>query len=146
MGLKDSFKHFFNLDEELESHFEQEQPDRRRQSTEGSSYHDPDDFEYAAEEVYNDEEPQPEIFRLDSYGYEDVQTITEHIRERQIVIFSLFHVPKAEAKQMIDFMSGVVYALDGQIIKLEPHTFLCALNEIDVTSVLVEYSEKVIMK
>ena len=144
MGFKDSFKHFFNLEDELEDHFDNDRRERveEKQPEEQDVMMESERTSFLPEK----DETFPEVIRIDSYSYDDVQTITMHIRARKIVIFTLKHVPRPEARPMLDFMSGVVYALDGQIIKLEPQVFLCALNEVDIHSVLTEYEGNVLVR
>ncbi|MDY0408112.1 cell division protein SepF [Virgibacillus soli] len=45
---------------------------------------------------------------------------------RKSVVVNLQRVEHAEAKRMIDFLSGTIYALNGNMQKLGTQTFLCA--------------------
>ncbi len=43
-----------------------------------------------------------------------------------------------QAKRIVDFLSGTVYALNGDIQKLGAQTFLCTPDNVDVTGSITE--------
>jgi FtsZ-interacting cell division protein YlmF len=49
--------------------------------------------------------------------YEDAQEICDHLKERHVVIINLESMGPELAQRTVDFISGSVYALDGEIIK-----------------------------
>ncbi|MDR1061047.1 MAG: cell division protein SepF [Clostridiales bacterium] len=49
--------------------------------------------------------------------YEDAQEICDHLKERHVVIINLERMESDLAQRTVDFISGSVYALDGEIIK-----------------------------
>lgn len=59
-------------------------------------------------------------------SYEEVQAIADNLKERQPVIVSLGGVDTALSRRMIDFLSGVTYALEGQIHRIGEEIFLFA--------------------
>ncbi|HEX7065393.1 MAG TPA: cell division protein SepF, partial [Bacillales bacterium] len=48
-----------------------------------------------------------------------------------------------EATRIIDFLSGTVYAIGGDIQKLGPHTFLCTPENIDISGAISEVIDDV---
>ncbi|GEN30354.1 cell division inhibitor SepF [Cerasibacillus quisquiliarum] len=66
-------------------------------------------------------------------SYSEAQEIADHIINRRSVVINLQQLEHEQAKRIIDFMSGTVYALNGQIQKLGTETFLCTPDNVDVS-------------
>ena len=65
-------------------------------------------------------------------GFEDAQDICNHLKNKKPVIINLEDVEKECAQRIIDFLSGSVYALDGNIQKVSAGIFLIAPNNVDI--------------
>lgn len=63
-------------------------------------------------------------------SYEDVQPIADHLKNRQPVILSLGGVEAPLSRRIIDFMSGVTYALEGHIHRIGDGIFLIAPSNV----------------
>lgn len=68
---------------------------------------------------------QPETF-------DDARDICDHLKNKKPVIVNLETISKETAQRVIDFLSGSVYALDGDIQKVSAGIFLVAPNNVDV--------------
>ncbi|GGE41443.1 hypothetical protein GCM10011391_20260 [Pullulanibacillus camelliae] len=143
MGFKDSFKQFFNLDEDLEEQMakmeaseEQERSARSRLSR--RNHRSLEEQETAG--VQEQLEHPAEVAHVNPYNFDDVQMIIDEAKHHKIVIFNLSKVTRVEAKRMLDFISGAVYALDAQIAKVHNHTFVFALDTLDIEPVLSDYN------
>lgn len=66
-------------------------------------------------------------------SYSEAQEIADHIINRRSVVINLQQLEHEQAKRIIDFMSGTVYALNGHIQKLGTETFLCTPDNVDVS-------------
>lgn len=62
--------------------------------------------------------------RRDYRAMQDAQTAADRLKERRPVIVNFEHVEDDEARRGIDFISGVVYALDGFYEKVGDKVFL----------------------
>ena len=49
--------------------------------------------------------------------FDDVKEISEHLKERRSVIVNLETVTKEDQRRIIDFLSGAIYVIDGNIQK-----------------------------
>ncbi|SHN15214.1 cell division protein SepF [Gracilibacillus kekensis] len=76
-------------------------------------------------------------------SYNEVQDIADHIVNRRSVVINLQRVDTLQARQIIDFMSGTVYAVSGQIKKLGSQTFLCTPDSIEISGNITEIMEEV---
>jgi len=66
-------------------------------------------------------------------SYSEVQEIADHIINRKSVVINLERVDYDQAKRVVDFLSGTVYALNGDIQKLGSHNFLCTPDNVEVS-------------
>ena len=64
--------------------------------------------------------------------FEDAQEICEHLKSKKPVVINLEDVGKEEAQRIIDFLSGAVFALDGNIQKVSNLIFLIAPHNVDL--------------
>lgn len=62
---------------------------------------------------------QPETF-------EDARDIANHLKSKKPVVMNLESVDREVARRIVDFLSGAVYALDGNIQKVSNGIFLIA--------------------
>jgi cell division inhibitor SepF len=68
---------------------------------------------------------QPETF-------DDARDICDHLKNKKPVVVNLESISKETAQRIVDFLSGSVYALDGDIQKVSAGIFLVAPNNVDV--------------
>ena len=59
-------------------------------------------------------------------SFDDAQEIADHLKAKKPVVVNLERVDRDVAKKVIDFLSGAVYALDGNIQKVAAGIFLIA--------------------
>lgn len=68
---------------------------------------------------------QPETF-------DDAQSACDHLKNKKPVIVNLEELDKDLAQRIIDFLSGAVYGLDGNIQKVSNGIFVVAPNNVDI--------------
>ena len=68
---------------------------------------------------------QPETF-------EEARDITNHLKGKKPIVVNLEAVEKEVARRIVDFLSGAVYALDGDIQKISNGIFLIAPNNVGI--------------
>lgn len=64
--------------------------------------------------------------------FEDAQDICDHLKSKKPVVINLEDVERDEAQRIIDFLSGSVFALDGNIQKVSTTIFLVAPSNVDL--------------
>lgn len=65
-------------------------------------------------------------------SYSESQGIADHLKSGRGCIINLHRVSKDQAKRIIDFLSGVVYAIEGEVQKIGQSVFLCTPNNFGV--------------
>lgn len=81
---------------------------------------------------------QMKMVLVEPRSYEEVQDIADHLRSRRAVIINLQRVGVDQGKRVIDFLSGTVYALNGDIHKVGHNIFMCAPDNIDIQGAITE--------
>lgn len=71
-------------------------------------------------------------------SYDEAQDIADHLRSRRAVIVNLQRVRNDLAVRIVDFLSGTVYALNGNISKLGPNIFLCTPDSVEIQGAITE--------
>lgn len=135
MSFKGKIKSFFALDDGydyLEEEFE-------------------DDLEIdPADQQYKKQQSKKNVVSLQSVQqsakvilveprvYDEVQEIADHLKNRKAIVINLQRVNQDQARRIVDFLSGTVYAIGGDIKKLGPNTFICTPDNVDITGAISE--------
>ena len=72
------------------------------------------------------------IFRPTSY--DETQSVIDSLKARKPIIVNLDEIDVAVAQRILDFISGAVYALGGDIKKAARNIFVVAPSNVEVTS------------
>ena len=75
-------------------------------------------------------------------SYDQASEICEHLKSKKSIIVNLEYVNKDVARRIIDFMSGAVYALDGNIQKISNSIFLIAPYNYEITNEVIKETVK----
>lgn len=69
---------------------------------------------------------------LEPRAFSESQQIADYLRNRNAVVVNLKRVTPDQAKRIIDFLSGTLYAINGTLQKLGNGIFLCTPNNVSV--------------
>ncbi|MEH7177256.1 cell division protein SepF [Neobacillus vireti] len=70
--------------------------------------------------------------------YAEAQDITDHLKNRRAVVVNLQRIAHEEGRQIVDFLSGAVYALGGDIQKIGSSIFLCTPDNVEISGNISE--------
>lgn len=70
------------------------------------------------------------LFRPSSFN--DTSKAADDLRSRKAVIVNMENVDKAMARRVVDFLSGCVYALDGDVKKIAQSAYLFCPHNMDI--------------
>lgn len=65
--------------------------------------------------------------------FAEAQDISDQLKENRAVIVNLQRMSKEQSRQVVNFLSGVVYALEGTMTSIGHNTILCTPNNIELT-------------
>ncbi|HET7615910.1 MAG TPA: cell division protein SepF [Bacillales bacterium] len=129
MGLKSKFMRYFELDENSEF---REQAEVERESYRTRNRHEKVVSLKSAKKHSQMVLREPQTFA-------EVQNMADELKNHRAVVMNFQRASSSEAKRMVDFLSGTVYALDGNMQKLGPNTFLCTPDNVDVAGAISEF-------
>ena len=69
---------------------------------------------------------------LEPRAYSESQQIADHLKNRNAVVVNLKRVTPDQGKRIVDFLSGTLYAIGGDLQKLGGGIFLCTPNKVNV--------------
>ena len=73
--------------------------------------------------------------------FEDASTVADHLNAKRTVVLNLESANKDVARRILDFLSGVAYANDGQIKKVANCTFIITPYNVGVMGDLLDELE-----
>ena len=65
--------------------------------------------------------------------FEESEEVARHLKERRAAVVNLHRLPANFAQRTIDFLTGVVFALDGTIQKIGHNVILCTPKSIGIS-------------
>lgn len=74
-------------------------------------------------------------------AYSESQTIADHLKQKNAVVVNLKRVTSAQAKRIIDFLTGTLYAIGGDLQKVGPGIYLCTPKNVNVSGSISEVEE-----
>ncbi|WP_317950718.1 cell division protein SepF, partial [Rossellomorea marisflavi] len=123
---------------------------------------DEDEYEYEEEEKYEEhEEKKPmksqspaqtkqnvvslqsvqkssKVILVEPRVYAEAQEIADHLKNRRSVLVNLQRIQHDQAKRIVDFLSGTVYAIGGDIQRVGSDIFLCTPDNVEVSGNISE--------
>ncbi|MFC5541326.1 MAG: cell division protein SepF [Bacilli bacterium] len=71
--------------------------------------------------------------------YAEAQDISEHLKNKRAIIVNLQRIDREAGLRIIDFLSGTVYALGGDIQRIGDNIFLCTPDNVEVQGEISGY-------
>ncbi|WP_416144984.1 cell division protein SepF [Planococcus koreensis] len=157
MSIKNKFKNFFYL-EEYEEDEQQQQQQQRQQSQQPQRYEKPEPIQSEVRKAPKDRRQKPvetttvsNLVSLQSASksskmilaeprvYAEAQDIAENLKNKRAVVVNLQRIEKDQGLRIIDFLSGTVYALGGDIQRIGTDIFLCVPDTVEVDGAISDY-------
>jgi SepF-like predicted cell division protein (DUF552 family) len=108
---------------------------------------DDDENFVGAEDEFYDAESTPidktnnKMILLEHRAYSESQQIADHLKNRNSVVVNLKRVTSDQAKRIIDFLSGCIYAIGGTMQKIGVGIYLCTPKNVNVQGKISEDSK-----
>lgn len=131
MSIKNKLKNYFTMDDEYE-YVDEESP--TEQNVDQSSKQNNKNVV----NLTSLQQPTSKVVLCEPRTYNEAQEIADNIVNRRAVVINLQRVDNGQAKRIVDFLSGTVYAVNGDIQKLGAETFLCTPDNVDVSGTISE--------
>ncbi len=120
----DKVKSFFGVEEGESSISETEAED---------SY-----YKVQKSEVPEDSMGSNKMILFEPRAYSESTQIVDYLKSRNTVVVNLKRVTPDQAKRIVDFLTGSLYAMNGNLQKLGGGIFLCAPNNVNIQGKITE--------
>jgi cell division inhibitor SepF len=93
-----------------------------------------DDFYSVSENeaLKNADKAGNQMILLEPRSFSEAQAIADHLKKRNSVVVNLKRVTSPQAKRIIDFLSGCIYAIGGNMQKIGVGIYLCTPKNVNV--------------
>ena len=96
---------------------------------------------YYTEEAVSLTPGSGKMILLEPRAFSESQQIADHLKKRNTVVVNMKRVTPEQAKRIIDFLSGTVYAIGGDLQKIGVGIFLCTPKNVNVEGTICEISD-----
>ena len=73
--------------------------------------------------------------------FDDASSIADHLNDKRTVVLNLESTNKDVSRRLIDFLSGVAYANNGQIKRVANSTYIITPYNVDILGDLIDELE-----
>lgn len=130
MNIKSKLRQFFFYDDQgIEQEWEEaETPSRqaRHQTKPSNVVH------------FQKEQKSASVILVEPRLYAEVQEIADHLKSNRAVVLNLQRISHEQARRIVDFLSGTVYAIGGDIQRIGINIFLCTPDNVEVSGNISE--------
>lgn len=99
---------------------------------------DSNEDSYYTEEAVTIPSGSGKMILLEPRAFSESQQIADHLKKRNTVVVNMKRVTAEHAKRIIDFLSGTVYAIGGDLQKIGVGIFLCTPKNVNVEGTISE--------
>ena len=87
------------------------------------------------------EDGSTKLVLLEPRAFSEAQQIADQLKSRNTVVVNLKRVTSDQAKRIVDFLSGTIYAIGGSLQKVGGGIFLCTPNNVKVNGKITDDNE-----
>ncbi len=80
---------------------------------------------------------QMEIIVLEPRAYDEAQTAADYLKTQRPIVINLRETQQDLGRRVVDFLSGVAYALDGHMHRVGDEIFLFTPHHVAITADIV---------
>jgi cell division inhibitor SepF len=67
-------------------------------------------------------------------SFDDAEGIADYLKARRAVVMNIRHLDEATARRILDFMSGVIYTIDGQLEEAGSGVYVLSPENVVITA------------
>ena len=135
MSMFDNLKSKLGIDTEADSYIDDTE-DEIFAGGQGAPQQD-----YEQPEVNINATTQLQVVLVKPERFEDASTIADQLNAKRTVVLNLESTGKEVSRRLIDFLSGVAYANNGQIKRVATSTFIITPYNVDIMGDLIDELE-----
>ena len=142
MSMFDNLKSKLGIDPEAESYVDDTEDDVFPGGQGGAQEYTQQEVKQHSNKVVNiNATTQLQVVLVKPERFEDASTIADQLNAKRTVVLNLESTGKEVSRRLIDFLSGVAYANNGQIKRVATSTFIITPYNVDIMGDLIDELE-----
>lgn len=77
-----------------------------------------------------------QLILFEPRAFAETQDIANYLKQKKAAVINLHRLQKEQSKRVVDFLSGVIFAIEGDIQRIGPRIFLCTPKNIGVSGTI----------
>ncbi|WP_226665822.1 cell division protein SepF [Metabacillus litoralis] len=140
MSIKNRFKSFFALEDEEYEYIEDDHENEYESQPQQQTLPQKQQSQGHKQNVVSLQSVQKssKVVLSEPRVYAEAQEIADQLKNRKAVVVNLQSIQRDQAKRIVDFLSGTVYAIGGDIQRVGMNIFLCTPDNVDVSGSISE--------
>lgn len=142
MSMFDSLKSKLGIDPDADSYVDDTEDDVFPGGQGGAQEYTQQEVKQHSNKVMNiNATTQLQVVLVKPERFEDASTIADQLNAKRTVVLNLESTGKEVSRRLIDFLSGVAYANNGQIKRVATSTFIITPYNVDIMGDLIDELE-----
>ena len=143
MSMFDNLKSKLGIDTEADSYIDDTEDEifAGGQGAPQQDYEQPEVKQHSNKVVNINATTQLQVVLVKPERFEDASTIADQLNAKRTVVLNLESTGKEVSRRLIDFLSGVAYANNGQIKRVANSTFIITPYNFDIMGDLIDEIE-----
>ena len=143
MSMFDNLKSKLGIDTEADSYIDDTEDEifAGGQGAPQQDYEQPEVKQHSNKVVNINATTQLQVVLVKPERFEDASTIADQLNAKRTVVLNLESTGKEVSRRLIDFLSGVAYAHNGQIKRVATSTFIITPYNVDIMGDLIDELE-----
>ncbi len=101
-----------------------------------------DEFEVKETSKSSGKEYKNKTILVEPRAFSEAQQIADYLKNKNQVVVNFKRVTSDVSKRIMDFLNGIIYAIDGTMQKLGPGIVLCAPKGFEIEGNITEDESK----
>ena len=142
MSMFDSLKSKLGIDPDADSYVDDTEDDVFPGGQGGAQEYTQQEVKQHSNKVVNiNATTQLQVVLVKPERFEDASTIADQLNAKRTVVLNLESTNKEVSRRLVDFLSGVAYANNGQIKRVATSTFIITPYNVDIMGDLIDELE-----
>ena len=132
MSIKDKFLRFVAPVDDDEDDYEEDEEEAEEPAYRQNDTRPVSSYEQSRNNKVKSVSADTKMVLFEPRSLEEAEEIARHLKQRKAAVVNLHRLQSDYAQRTIDFLNGVIFALDGTIQKIGHNVILCAPKSIGV--------------
>ncbi len=83
-----------------------------------------------------------QVMLVEPVNYADSQIIADHLKNQRSVVINLHLMSETQSRRILDFLSGHIYAINGDIQRIGSNIFICTPDCVEITGAISAFENE----